>query len=806
MKRLLMLVSLTVAVIFGPCWLWAQTPARNAGYLYLSPVPGAPFVATQNRYILVRFSAITPTQVTNLTTDFITVNGSNSGPHSGVTSVASDGRTVMFIMGRDFTSSELVTVTLNPQVGPGAVGAVAPYQYQFAVTTPVNALVASSAKAPTRPLMPAGQDKISSRTGVAASTKRGAIPKAMLLTNGVSVPGDFPQVVITVNNNPSPGYLFLENGLLDVPPYTMIMDNNGLPVWYSRGRMYDFKIQKNGMITWCLSDDAGFPAFDQNFNYLKTYTTTNGYLTDGHELKVMADGTYFMIGYQNCIVGSLGSTIRETALQEFTAAGDLILQWRAWDNYNIADVNGNPDFPHLNGIDIDDDGNILVSARHLSEVTKINHDSGDIMWRLSGAHSSFSFINDPFNGTSFQHNISALGNGHYMVFDNGDYHTPQVSRAVEYQLDLTNMTATVAWQFRDTPDKYAYYLGSSQRLPTGNTLIDFVLGAYPKAIEVDTNGIKHFELSMIPGADSYRAFRLPWNGVVAAPYLILEPQVDNLTLIFNKFGDHNVAYFRIYGGLAPHPTNLLAASTTTLKQLSNLQNGFYFFRVTAVSSDGVESPFSNEEGVNVNITPPGQNMVANGDFSQGYIGWALTVSGNAAAHWTLADAISDISITNGGTTLFDVQFVQSSLALIQGKQYVLQFDAWSGQPRYIGVALAQTNSPFVDYSRITPPFLTPNPTHYRFVFTMQQASDFSANLSFNLGASTGDVYLDHISLFESPTGDMNLDGRVDLLDLSVFSANWLKNQTGLPADLNGDGKVDFIDLSILGQNWTPGLP
>lgn len=594
----------------------------------------------------------------------------------------------------------------------------------------------------------------------------------------------------------------------------MIMDNNGLPVWYSRGRMYDFKIQKNGMITWCLSDDTGFPAFDQNFNYLKTYLTTNGYLTDGHELKIQPDGTYFMIGYQNSIVdmtkyvtnGYPNSIVRETVVQEFTAAGDLILQWRAWDNYNISDENGNTDFPHMNGIDIDEDGNILVSARHLSEVTKIDHNSGDIIWRLSGARSSFTFTNDSFNGTSFQHNISALGNGHYMVFDNGNYHTPLISRAVEYQLDLTNMIATLVWQYRDTPDAYTYWLGNAQRLPSGNTLINFVRPYYPKAIEVDTNGVKHFELSMVPGSDAYRAFRLPWNGVVAVPYLILEPQVDNLTLIFNKFGDTNVAYYRIYGGPSPHPTNVLAESVTTLKQLSNLQNALYYFRVTAVSKNGVESPFSNEASVSVNIVPPGSNLVQNGDFSQEVVDWALYLSGQGDAAWDTSSSGAEVSIVDGGASLTAVQVAQSSLALVQGRQYVLQFDAWSDQPRYIGVELAQSALPFTDYSQISPPFLTPNLAHYRYRFAMQQPSDFSANLLFNLGGSSGNVYLANITLFNPPVGDLNLDGRVDFLDLSILTGNWLQQQSGLPGDLNGDGKVDFNDFGILGQNWSPASP
>jgi hypothetical protein len=718
-------------------------------------------------------------------------------------------------MSADFSPNELVTVTLSPQVASGTAGNLQAYQYQFMVMGPMPGLMPFARL--TTGAFGGGATNIAQKTGIEANpavAKRAQGAKALVMTNGVSVPSDFPQIVITVNSNPSPGYLFLENALQNVPRYTMIVDNNGLPVWYRRGRMYDFKIQKNGMITWTLSDDSGFPAFDQNFNYLKTYVTGNGYLTDSHELKVQPDGTYFLMGYRDNAVdmsqyvvgGNSNAYVRETVVQEFTPEGDLILQWRAWDNYDIADENGDVDFPHMNGIDIDDDGNILVSARHLSEVTKVNGDTGEIMWRLSGAHSSFRFLNDSFNGTSFQHDISALGHGHYLVFDNGDYHTPQVSRAVEYLLDLTNMTATLVWQFRDTPDKYAYYLGSAQRLAGGNTLIDFVRPAYPKAIEVDTNGAKRFELSMKPSSDSYRAFRFPWSGVVAVPYLVVEPQVDNITLVFNKFGDRNVAYYRIYGGTTPHPTNVVEESATTLKPLYNLSNGPYYFRVTAVSRDGVESSFSNEETVNVNIVPPGANMVQNGNFSGGDISWHLSVNGVATAGWSAANGGAEINITNGGTSLSDVRLAHWNIPLIQTKRYVLDFDASASQSRYVQVELGQLFPPFLDYSHITPPFLTPNLKHFRYIFTMMQPSDFSANLLFNLGTVTGEVFLANVSLFTPPEGDLNLDGRVDFLDLGGFMQNWLRQQPALPGDLNGDGKVDFNDFGILSRNWSPSVP
>ena len=191
-----------------------------------------------------------------------------------------------------------------------------------------------------------------------------------------------------------------------------------------------------------------------------------------------------------------------------------------------------------------------------------------------------------------------------ILFDNGNLHTPPVSRAVEYAVDPVAKTATLVWQFRDTPDKYAYYMGNVQRLTNGNTHINWVLAAYPKACEVDSNGVKQLELNLTPGSDLYRSWRAPWDGVVPVPYLIVEPYPDNVTLIFNKFGDTNVDFYRIYGGTSPQPTTLLATTPSTLAHLSNLQNNQqYYFRVTAVAKDGTESGYSNEENVMVNLAP-----------------------------------------------------------------------------------------------------------------------------------------------------------------------------------------------------------
>ena len=85
----------------------------------------------------------------------------------------------------------------------------------------------------------------------------------------------------------------------------------------------------------------------------------------------------------------------ENVVQQFTAADDLIFQWRAWDHMDVLSqqqfvdlTSASFDFPHMNSIDVDDDGHILLSSCYTSECTKINRDTGEVIWRLGGTNST----------------------------------------------------------------------------------------------------------------------------------------------------------------------------------------------------------------------------------------------------------------------------------------------------------------------------------------------------------------------------------------------------------------------------------
>jgi hypothetical protein len=308
----------------------------------------------------------------------------------------------------------------------------------------------------------------------------------------------------------------------------------------------------------------------------------------------------------------------------------------------------------------------------------------------------------------------------------------------------------------------------------------------------------------VDGYESYRVWRGAWQGVALRPNLIVESYPDKVLLLFNKFGDTNVGYYRIYGGTSPAPTNVLATTPITMASLVNLKNKeTYYFRVTAVDQSGTESAASDEQSVLVDLVKPGENLVVNGDFSLGTSSWSLALSGTGIADFGVTNGTAGIDITNAGTALANIQLQQAGLRLMQGQPYALEFDAWADGPRYLEARLLMNQSPSTTYKLVTPS-LTPAKQHFNYPFTMAFATDLNTRLAFNLGVSTIDVYFDNVNLYAVAPGDLNRDQTVNLDDFSVFASQWLKQGAGCTGDLNADGKVDFKDFELLGEDWSNG--
>ena len=77
----------------------------------------------------------------------------------------------------------------------------------------------------------------------------------------------------------------------------------------------------------------------------------------------------------------------------------------------------------------------------------------------------------------------------FTLFDNGNFHNPPFSRAVEYNLNETTKTATTVWEYRNNPIIFGPATGYVERLSNGNTLIGWGI-THPSVTEVTPGGDK----------------------------------------------------------------------------------------------------------------------------------------------------------------------------------------------------------------------------------------------------------------------------------------------------------------------------
>jgi hypothetical protein len=219
--------------------------------------------------------------------------------------------------------------------------------------------------------------------------------------------------------------------------------------------------------------------------------------------------------------GHPNAQVTGLVIQEIDQNQNIHFQWRSWDHFEITDATPdidltaqNIDYCHGNAMKIDQDGDLLISCRNMDEITKIDRATGEIIWRFGkySKNNQFAIYNDP-TGFSHQHDIRVLTNGNYTIFDNGNNHFPQVSQALEYEIDEENMTATRTWTYRHDPDIYAFATGSHQRTNTNRSIIGWgwCQSSIIAITEVEMDGEKTFELELPSSVYGYRTLKYSWN-------------------------------------------------------------------------------------------------------------------------------------------------------------------------------------------------------------------------------------------------------------------------------------------------------
>jgi Arylsulfotransferase (ASST) len=454
------------------------------------------------------------TPVTNI--QDVSVVGSRSGYHYGHLYGYFQGDGGSFVPDEPFQEGERVVVSAVLQGASG--GQQVSYSFHVATPYPTDTIP----EFPNPPAPPSAYQSFVSDPGAQPPILSVTVPdrdpvSGDILTTVGPGPGQFGPLIYTPQGrllwfDPLPGGLNAEN--LSMQSYEGEQD---LTWWQGRVLSLGF-------------GEGEDLAMNDDYQTVARVRAGNGFQADLHDFQLAPNNVAYITVYNpiRCdltpVNGPRNGTIVDTAVQEVDMKTGLVRwEWHSLDHVGVSESHATVpsqskpvpwDYFHLNSIDPEPSGNLLISGRSTWAAYQLHQGTGEILWRLGGTNSTFSM--GPGTETAWQHDARMLPDGSVTFFDDGS--NPRVhyqSRGVRVALDLAHRRATLARVDTHPSALLADSQGDNQTLPDEDSVIGW--GAVPEISEFDKNGSLLFDAHLPPGMSSYRAFRFPWSGHPLTP-------------------------------------------------------------------------------------------------------------------------------------------------------------------------------------------------------------------------------------------------------------------------------------------------
>jgi hypothetical protein len=315
-----------------------------------------------------------------------------------------------------------------------------------------------------------------------------------------ALPADLP-AYSTFGTAPSLGFV-----VFAAASYGLVIDNSGRVVWYRRfpnGPGLNFQAQPNGRYAArppaAAGETGSWVEIGVDGKITRTLGCAHGYPSRMHDMIAAPDGSYWLLcdETRTMDLSAQGESPHARALgtnvQHRGANGDSLFEWSPFDHFQVdVSILQTVDrtmpvinWTHGNALDIDRDGYLLVSFRNLSEVTKIDTRTGDVLWRMGGKNNQFTFDDAPAAAFMGQHGVRATGAGQVTLLDN--LGQPGGSRAERYAVDDARRVAHLSDSFDAPAGLIGQIGGSTQSLPDGHTLVSFGNGSAVQEYDAQRN-------------------------------------------------------------------------------------------------------------------------------------------------------------------------------------------------------------------------------------------------------------------------------------------------------------------------------
>jgi hypothetical protein len=388
-----------------------------------------------------------------------------------------------------------------------------------------------------------------------------------------------PTLTVTTLDNPAPGHLFVAslNGPGQRGP--MIFDNHGRVVWFRRLDKIAINFRRQiyagkPVLTWWegaisstgIGQGEGV-IVDERYATVARVRAGNGFQADVHEFLLTPKGTALITIFNSVqadltsVGGPSSGAVLDSIVQEVDVkSGRVLFEWHSLDHVPLTDTYSpvlDPfDYFHINSVDVDLDGNLLVSARNTSALYKLDRSSGKVLWRLGGRSSDFELGPSAF--FMYQHDARAHSDGTITLFDDGPGPSSAQSRAIRLGIDLGSRRANLLQDYRHPAPLASSAMGNAQVLGGNAMLVGW--GTEPYITEFGPLGDVRFDAKFDGDAGNYRAFRDTWVGrPTTKPAATAVARGNNATVYASWNGSTETAFWRVSSGESA--SSLLAAKT-----------------------------------------------------------------------------------------------------------------------------------------------------------------------------------------------------------------------------------------------------
>jgi hypothetical protein len=375
-----------------------------------------------------------------------------------------------------------------------------------------------------------------------------------------------PTMSVHTRRATSPGYAFVTTLTGPGQRGPMIVDNAGRIVWFRRTSQVaiDFRVQRYRgapVLTWWEGtiNPAGYGQgvgmiVDSSYKTVATVKAGNGYDADVHEFLLTPHGTALITVYAEktadltSIGGPSTHNVLDSIVQEIdVATGRVLFEWHSLDHIPFSDSFSpllDPfDYFHVNSVDVDLDGNLIVSARNTWAVYKLDRTTGAVIWTLGGRSSDFAQPADAV--FRYQHDARAHSDGTITLFDDGDGTPAHPARGLRLAYDPATRQTLVAQSFPHPTPLLVAAMGNAQVLPGDAMFIGW--GTQPYITEFGPLGDVRWDASFDGGAWNYRAFRNTWVGKPSTRPALA---VRGHTAYASWNGSTETAFWQLSGGSA----------------------------------------------------------------------------------------------------------------------------------------------------------------------------------------------------------------------------------------------------------------